>query len=231
MAGNGPSLGAESCAHCPSCIQPHAPPTIAPMPTKFLLPRCVHRPQQAYVPPFLDLRYITSITNDGLEVSCQTFQRHFSRRYVPFRPAGPPPLPAGTLVGTASGSPAGPAAAAAAAAEAEEEAASPAVDAAGLLDAAAESADVQLDERVLADMEHSLGRTLGPVDPGLKMQVRLAALLARSLRRTCFCVCLDQGTAAHTAWLLRLRNAVLAAVCRCGGRRTVWCSTCRRRGG
>lgn len=145
------------------------------MPTKVLLPRCVHRPRQAYVPPFLDLRYITSITNDGLEVSCQTFQRHFSRRYVPFRPPGLPPLPAGTLVGAASAAPAGAgaaAAAAAAAAQAEEEAASPAVDAAGLLDAAAEGTDLQLDERVLADMERSLGRTLGPVDPGLKMQVR-----------------------------------------------------------
>ena len=123
------------------------------------------------MPPFLDLRYITSFTNTGVDIACQTFQRRFSRRYVPARAApggGALALLPGTLSGSAPGSPA-----AAAAAGAAEAAVSPEVGAAGALDAAAEGGEAAalLDDRALADMERSLGKTLGPVDPSLKMQV------------------------------------------------------------
>ena len=37
---------------------------------------------QAYVPPHLDLRYITTYVCEGGEVTCTTFPRRFSRRYV-----------------------------------------------------------------------------------------------------------------------------------------------------
>ena len=142
---------------------------------------------QACVPPFLDLRYVTSYTNDGVEVACQTFQRRFSRRYLPYK-SSVPSLQPGMLSGDAatpgldadadSAAPvstsAAPAASATAGAEAEDMQAS-AVDTAGLLDAAAEGAEVQLDDATLADMERTLGKTLGPVDPSLKMQMRKAA--------------------------------------------------------
>lgn len=133
---------------------------------------------QAYVPPFLDLRYITSFTNSGADIFCQTFQRRFSRRYVPVRGALPALQP-GALAGASSL--AGPAAAAAEGAEAAEGASPLAVDAAGLLDAVAEGGEVPLlDDKALADMERSLDKTLGPVDPGLKMQVRQRRVLLLS---------------------------------------------------
>lgn len=123
------------------------------------------------MPPFLDLRYITSYTNDGSDISCQSFQRRFSRRYVPFRSAAPPaPLPH-MLSGTAADI-----ACATAAATAAADAASPALDASAALDAVAAGGDLQLlDDKALDDMERSLGKTLGPVDPSLKMRMRKAA--------------------------------------------------------
>ncbi|GAB4823315.1 hypothetical protein N2152v2_010361 [Parachlorella kessleri] len=147
---------------------------------------------QAFVPPFLDLRYVTSYTNDGVEVACQTFQRRFSRRYLPYKSsmqslqpgmlsgdAATPGLeaaadgdaPADEVSDRTSGAPA---ALATGGAEAEDMQVI-AIDTAGLLDAAAEGAEVQLDDATLADMERTLGKTLGPVDPSLKMQVRKAA--------------------------------------------------------
>jgi hypothetical protein len=47
---------------------------------------------QAYVPPHLDLRYITTYVCDNGEVSCTTFPRRFGRRYQD-APAPPPPPP------------------------------------------------------------------------------------------------------------------------------------------
>eukprot|EP00887_Chlorella_sp_A99_P006712 scaffold3.g6712.t1 len=130
---------------------------------------------QAWVPPCLDLRYVTSYSNDGADISCHTFQRLFSRRYLPWR-AAPRLLPDVLSEPAAAGVP--PAAAATAAAATAADAALPPVDASAALDAVAEgggSATTALGERELADMERSLDRALGPVDPALKMAMRKAA--------------------------------------------------------
>lgn len=38
---------------------------------------------QAFIQPFLDMRYVTTYINNGTSVVCHTFQRKFSRRYSP----------------------------------------------------------------------------------------------------------------------------------------------------
>lgn len=160
-------------------------------------------PLQAYVPPFLDLRYVASYTNDGLDTSCHTFQRRFSRRYLPYREPqqAPPPglLTAGQCtveqpqaedgapaaaeaVGVAggleaaSGAPSDAVAPTRGAAPAEAAGAAAAgVASAGEQDqAGAEEEEVALDDAALADSERLLGRALGPVDPSLKMAARKA---------------------------------------------------------
>lgn len=128
---------------------------------------------QAYVTPFLDLRFVTSYTNDGVNISCHTFQRRFSRRYLPYRDSVLPQLQPGTLVGSpskeASQGPAGEPSAGAGQAAGESSKASVSM-------AADMDAEVSLlDDGALADSERSLGRTLGPVDPALKMAARKAA--------------------------------------------------------
>lgn len=138
------------------------------------LPTCAS--MQACIAPFLDLRFVTSYTNNGSSISCHTFQRRFSRRYLPYRtPAAAAQQP---------GMPADISAAAAAAHEASHSSSAggplgPAEDAAGSIApaAAAEAAaDVPLlDDAALADSERSLECTLGPVDPSLKMAARKAA--------------------------------------------------------
>lgn len=150
---------------------------------------------QAYVPPFLDLRYVASYTNDGADTSCHTFQRRFSRRYLPYRePAQQPQL--GLLVtnaaaaevlqtegaagavaaGSAAGSAAGGAAGAAQSGEAAACAAAAGGPAPGHAPGVQEEAEeVALRDGALADSERLLDRALGPVDPSLKMAARKAA--------------------------------------------------------
>ncbi|PSC76497.1 disulfide-isomerase like 2-2 [Micractinium conductrix] len=101
---------------------------------------------QAYTSPLLDLRFVTSYSNDGTHIACHTFQRRFSRRYLPQRDAAASPR----------GEPSGAAGAAGGAQDGEEGA-------------------EQLDEGALADSERSLGLILGPVDPALKMTAGRAA--------------------------------------------------------
>ncbi|KAL4458963.1 hypothetical protein ABPG75_013828 [Micractinium tetrahymenae] len=128
---------------------------------------------QAYITPFLDLRFVTSYTNDGASISCHTFQRRFSRRYLPYRdPAAQAPQP-DMLVG--AGAAAAPAPGRGAAAAVADAAGGAAGSAAGAMDAEADADLPLLDDAALADSERSLGRTLGPVDPSLKMAARKAA--------------------------------------------------------
>ena len=146
---------------------------------------------QAYVAPFLDLRFVTSYTNDGANVSSHTFQRRFSRRYLQYRGPAPTVPQPGALAGTrdlllpapgaalpappaglggpagvlGGGSPGG----------ATQNGAAGSRTAAAEAAAAAADADVALDDGALADSERSLSKTLGPVDPSLKMLMRKAA--------------------------------------------------------
>ena len=144
------------------------------------------RTVQAYIPPFLDLRCVANYTNDGAETSCHTFQRRFSRRYLPYRePAQEPPLELlamgqGTPEGVQpeAGMPAGASSSASAAPTGEDAACTAAVGAAagGGADGAVEEAEeVALGDGALADSERLLDRALGPVDPSLKMAARKAA--------------------------------------------------------
>ena len=57
--------------------------------------------------PFLDLRFVTSYTNTGAATACHTFQRRFSRRYLPYRP--PVAVGAALAGATAQEAPAAPA--------------------------------------------------------------------------------------------------------------------------
>jgi len=173
-------------------------PTLQQKPTTALHPPCM----QAYVAPFLDLRYVTSYANDGTSISCHTFQRRFSRRYLQYRdPSASPPLQPGMLMGsgasaanvgadhssaTTAAAEAAVAASVAAAVAPAAPAAEPAADTqpqeqqAGDADAAAcgntDGGDIMLlEDGALADSERSLGRTLGPLDPALKMAARKVA--------------------------------------------------------
>jgi hypothetical protein len=139
------------------------------------------------VPPFLDLRYVTSYTNDGATTSCHTFQRRFSRRYLQYRSDGgtsgtsssglvaPQEQPACALAGSSARADAGQELAGADLVVAPE--GKQPENAAAAEYAAAEAATeaVQLDDGALADSERILGRTLGPVHPSLKMAARKAA--------------------------------------------------------
>lgn len=126
---------------------------------------CPCRFLQAYVAPRLNLRFVTSYTNDGTTVSCHTFQRLFSRRYLPYRD------PAATATAGVPGQPRSPAAAAAA-----DDSMSAAAGVSAQAGAAAEeSVEVELDEGALADSERRLAATVGPLDPALKMAARKAA--------------------------------------------------------
>ncbi len=145
---------------------------------------------QAYVPPFLDLRYVANYTNDGAETSCHTFQRRFSRRYLPYREAAPVPQPGLLAVGhgaaegvqaeVAAADGSGGAAGAGSAADAARGAApsGEATCGAGAPSepgADDEAEEVALGDGALADSERLLGRALGPVDPSIKMAARKAA--------------------------------------------------------
>ena len=129
------------------------PPAYVSIPATHAPPaRChpshAHAPPllQAYTSPLLDLRFVTSYSNDGTHIACHTFQRRFSRRYLPQRDAAASPR----------GEPSGAAGAAGGAQDGEEGA-------------------EQLGEGALADSERSLGLILGPVDPALKMTAGRAA--------------------------------------------------------
>ena len=136
---------------------------------------------QAWFPPCLDLRYVTSYTNDGVNISCHTFQRRFSRRYLPYRPAAGASLQPGVLATVPAGTQgAGPASAvgsagggATAPPGALETSPASAAVAAHPIEAGGSDA-VVLDDRELVDMERSLDKALGPVDPTLKMAARKA---------------------------------------------------------
>lgn len=102
----------------------------------------------------MDLRLVTTYTNDGAAVTCHTFQRRFSQRYLPLRPAAPD-------------------AAAPAAEAASQHALSAGSGVQG--EQGEEGGEVALDEAALADSERRLADTLGPLDPCLKMAARKAA--------------------------------------------------------
>lgn len=139
---------------------------------------------QAYVPPFLDLRYVANYTNDGAETSCHTFQRRFSRRYLPYREPAQAPQPGLLAMGQGApegvqpeaGTTAGTSSSASAAPTCEDAAAVGGVAAGGGADGAVEEEEeVALGDGALADSERLLDRALGPVDPSLKMAARKAA--------------------------------------------------------
>ena len=104
-------------------------------------------PAQGFVPPFLDLRFVTSLCNDGADLSCHTFQRRFSARYLPLRTPERPALDAGGGAGGSHGT------------EEEEQ----------------QAEEGRLGAEELAAVDRGLDRVLGPVDPTLRMQMRKAA--------------------------------------------------------
>ena len=123
---------------------------------------------QAYVPPALDLRLVTTYTNDGAAVACHTFQRRYSRRYLPLRlpPAATDALPAAEPAAAAAGE---------AAPQGGDQQGGEDKEQGGGEEQGEPPAEVVLDEGALADSERQLAATLGPLDPSLKMAARKTA--------------------------------------------------------
>lgn len=142
---------------------------------------------QAYFKPSLDLRFVTSFTNDGASVTCHTFQRRYSTRYLPFwGSSSPGALAMPSAGGITDCSPETPGVAAAVSEAGIVMVAGGALGSIASAACAPALSQVQhrqkqhhpmaeLSERERVDLGRSPGPALGPVDPALKMALRKAA--------------------------------------------------------